>query len=256
MSLMISIPVCWSQTQRAQIQGFNFIYNDVRGEGVATHFTFDSRPSSQTKQKVVMEKIFNDMKISLSGVHNEEILVQNAPDFLLSAQKMNLKDFNLSLNEKLTISFQETYLKSYQEETHAQSMVMDCDRMAQKTSLKEQLVYGCLQMLNMRVSKLLSVMGFLDFLAPSSDPLNLRNLELKMRHGVFEFTGEVGDYLPGKLKGKGTATYDPQNFKLKVTIPEIRYGFVNVTTLFFDELKRSESDQMKVERPNIYISLN
>jgi hypothetical protein len=83
----------------------------------------------------------------------------------------------------------------------------------------------------------------------------MRSLDLRSVNGRFDLSADVRAQVSGRVRGNGTSSYDPASGVLTIRINEVRFSILNVTGQVFDELKKQESDKLKVRRPFVYLSL-
>ena len=80
-------------------------------------------------------------------------------------------------------------------------------------------------------------------------------LDLKTNAGKYDLSAEVKAQVSGKVKSNGNMSYDASAGKLTLKISEVKFGFLNITGKVFDELKKQQSETLKVNEPYVYYSL-
>ncbi len=259
----LSSTLAQAQISQAHIKDFNFSYQDYRGEGMAAVFSFEPHRGPRTQQKVVVERIFDEFKISLSGVHNEELHLRDAPSIVLNAESMTLKDFNLSFSETFGLQMGSGIFTSSVDQSRFSELHLSCERHQSYKMVKEQMINGCLKKMTMKIGAFSTTSAFINKLMPAvdgrfdvfADSVDIKDFDVNMTNSSFDFVGELKALIIGKIKGKGSVGYSSHDNRLTINLNEVKFGFLNITSQVFDELKKQENDEMKVERPYIYVTI-
>jgi hypothetical protein len=129
----------------------------------------------------------------------------------------------------------------------------------------DQIVAGCVQKMSMKAGGFASDGGegvaqaFIKAIDRTFEPLiggfGLKNVELKVSAGKFNLTGDIKAQVSGTAESKGSIRYDLVAKKLTVKVSEIKFGFLDVTSRVFDELKKQENQNLKVQEPYLYLMI-
>lgn len=244
-ALICLAPMVTSAQPNLKVTNLNFDYQDTHGKGAATEFT------------VELEKIFEDFKLKVYGSMEAEYEIKNAPALLKEAQSIRLNAFNLGLNERLNISLVDAAFISPDETMELQSFSLDCARDLTTTVVKDQIINGCLQQLRLKSTKLTtqSILEEGILSALSNSGVKISGLDVKVNSGKYEFSAEVKAQMSGKAKSNGQLSYDSSKKLLTIKINEIKFSVLNVTSQVFKELKKKESESMRVEKPYLYLTI-
>lgn len=252
-----------AQISEVTIKNFNFLYSAPTGEGVADLFFYQK--NNFDPQKVSVEKIGEEFKIHLEGVENQEIILSNPPGFLKNAQDMKLTSFNLNLKERAVVSMGSGVFHSPDEDINLKNFTLSCDRIISHPELMDQIVAGCVQKMFMKAGGFASEGGegvtqaFIKAIDRSFEPMTggfgLKNVELKIFGGKFDLTGDIKAQISGTAEANGSMKYDVVAKKLTVKVSEIKFGYFDVTSKVFDELKKQESQNLKVKEPYLYLMI-
>lgn len=253
----------WAQVSQVSIKNFNFNYQAPQGEGTAETFSYEK--SVLDAQKVHVEKIGEDFKILLEGVENRELTLKDAPDLLKNAQEIKLSAFNLSFAQTASLSMTSAVFNSPDKNIDLRNLNLACDRFASLPDVTDQLISGCIQKMSFKTAGFSTdgEAGFDQALMKALDErhdemlggVSIKNVNLKMAGGKFDLSADIKAQISGAVKGTGTVKYEAPLRKLTVKISEIKFGFLDVTSKVFDELKKQESATVKVSKPYVYITL-
>jgi hypothetical protein len=245
------------------VSNFNFSYSDPKGRGTASAFTRSNYLGEAVS--VDLEKQGEDFFLRVEGAENGEFSLKNAPGFMTEAQEMVVTDLNLSLAEQLSVSVASGHFISKDDELKLSGFSLNCSRDVTTSEPVDQLLIGCIQSLNLKSNKFSSSsveQGLFSVIpngdgVPFSDKGNLgiSSLELKTTNGKYDLVADVKAQVSGRVKSYGSMTYDQSSGVLSIRIAEVKFGFLNVTSKVFDELKKSESDKLKVKPPFVYYKL-
>ena len=252
------------------IKDFNFTYKNPYGEGSASSFTRGGflMKGGQDGISVKLDKIEKDFKISLSGAEYGEFVFKNAPSFMIDAETMAISQFNLSLDTKISLSLGQATFNSKNDSLKLDGLNLNCNRDTAGTEI-DQLVSGCIQSMSLKSSKfsssfdesnIVSVLSHSIASATQNDKgitgaVGVSNVDLGMSGGKFNLTAEVKAQISGKVKASGGMSYDASVGVLTIKISEVKFGILSVKSKVFDELKKNESDKMKVKEPYIYYTV-
>jgi hypothetical protein len=250
-----------AETIQVSVNDFNFTYNDPHGLGTASSF---SRSKLKTDQvEVAVERIDKDLRFAVTGVENLEFELKNAPAFMIQAETMSVSNFNMNLAEKLNLSLGAGRFNSPNDNLKLDGFFLDCQRDKSKSEIMDQLLNGCVQKMILKNSKFSSqdAEGFLGAIHSSISvslsekaDLGVNSLEMKTTNGKFDLIAEVKSSISGKVKSNGNISYDHVTGRLAIKVSEIKFGILNITRKVFDELKKKETDKLKIKEPFIYYS--
>lgn len=236
-----------------QVQDFNFTYKDPHGAGVAQVFS-RSQFVPKASLEVSVDKIDKDFKIAVTGAETEEFEFKNAPAFMTDAETISVDALNLILGADLSLT-----LRSAKFSSKTSSMILDnlslaCSRDSSHTEDMDQLLSGCVKKMSLKSGKFSS--GFLEeSMVEVLGSVGISSLDFKIENGKYNLQGQVKAQMSGKVKSNGQASYDSATGVLTLKISEVKFGILGITGKVFDELRKNESDKLKVKQPYLYITL-
>jgi hypothetical protein len=264
--LGIALLTTFNQVQAFTINvtDFNFNYKNPHGEGSASSFSRSSK-AKQGEAQVIVDRFDRDFKFSVSGTETQEFELKNAPSLMTDAETMSVGGFNLNISEQIDLSLNSARFTSKDDVLKLDGVALNCLRQAESKEIMDQLILGCIQKLNFKVSKYSSQQVLNSFQtileeAVGENPFEKNNLSvssvaLKANAGKYELSADVKAQVSGKVTSKGNFSYDPTNGIIAIKISEVKVAFLNITSKVFDELKKNESEKLRVKQPFVYISI-
>jgi hypothetical protein len=255
-SFFLMTGVVQAEVLKVKVADFNFSYEDPNGEGTATSFSRNQFIDSQVQVNV--SKVNKDFQVIVTGSENHEFDLKNAPDFITNAETMDIHGLNLLLDQSLDLSLKSARFNSKKSSLKLDLFSLFCLRDVNQDKLLDQIVTGCTQKLSLKSSKFISektteliakLIGALD------SGLGVHNVDLQINNGKFDLTAEVKADISGRVRGRGTVTYDPSTGKITARIDEVKFGILNITGRVLDEIKKKENEKLKVKGSTIYYSL-
>jgi hypothetical protein len=237
-----------SHGAQLSVKDFNFDYKDPHGYGKAASF---SRAFIDEEVSVRVEKYDNNFEFIVSGGENGEFLLENAPAMLTNAQSMAVKGFNLDFKDRLVMSLTQATIKS-DSSMSLKSVKLECDR-AGSAELMDQVISGCINKMSLKSSQFSSqaVEGLLETLAGVA----VNSVEFKSSTGKYTLSADVKAQVSGKVKSNGNISYNEKTGLLTIKISEVKFGLFNITGKVFDELKKNQSETLKVKEPYVYYQI-
>jgi hypothetical protein len=259
--LLNSYVVC-AEPLNVNVRNFNFTYANPHGEGTATSFSRSQLFNEELK--VTVDKIDKDFKLNVSGAETQEFEFKNAPSFMTDAQTMNVSNFNLTLQEKLNLSLASGRFNSPENSLKLDGLNLDCGRDVNQAEVMDQLISGCIQKMTLKSSKfqsqeaeetLAAVISETISKAIDGSDVTVNSVDLRTNAGKYDLSAEVKAQVSGKVKSNGNMSYDPASGKLTLKISEVKFSILNITGKVFEELKKKESDKLKVKEPYVYYTV-
>jgi hypothetical protein len=249
-----------AHAQNLKVTNFSFNYKNPHGTGVAASFSRD--PFVKEKVEVEVDKIDNTFKFLVTGAESHEFEFMNAPSFMTEADTMSVTNLNLSLNDKLNVSIGSGRFNSGNDSLKLDGFQLECLRGARQLELMDQFLSGCTKKLTLISSKFSSqeigrhlkntLESSLKTILDEKIDLGVNSVELRIKDGKFELTGEVKAQLSGKVTASGTINYESVSGKMTLNLSEVKFGIINITSKVFEEIKKNENDHLQVKRPFVY----
>lgn len=245
------------------VSDFNFDYKNPHGEGSAA--TFSRSTKSQAGVQVIVDRIDKDFKFAVTGAENQEFELKNAPSVMTEAEAMTVSGFNLNVSEQVDMSLQSARFTSKDDILKLDGLSLNCQRAPESKEVLDQFILGCIQRLNFKVKKyssqeLLKSLAYVLEEAVGVTELQKGNLSissvaLKVTNGKYELSADVKAQVSGKVTSKGSFGYDTGTGVLSIKISEVKIAFLNITSKVFDELKKNQSEKLKVKEPFVYLTV-
>lgn len=252
----------WAQVASVEVTNFNFKYQAPLGEGFADHFSYAQKTNQA--QKVLVEKVAEDFKITLNGVENQEFTFSNPPSLLADAENIKLEGFNFSLGQRLGLVIKNGVFESTEKEVSLSGFNLSCDRLMGSAEVAEQLITGCIQKMNFQTGAFSTngegiesaLMKAVDEKFDSTKAATtIKNVKFKIAAGKFDLSADIKAQISGSAKGSGTVKYDSAAKMITIKVSEIKFSILDVTSQVFAELKKQESSNVKVKQPYIYVTV-
>lgn len=263
LALLMLSTFAQAQVSKGEIKNFNFKYQTPMGEGTAEAFSYQAK--NDPAQNVHVEKVGEEFKIHLEGVENQDLSFKNPPALIKDAETINLAGFNLTFQDRAVLTMANGSFQSQDKDIDLKNFNLACDRIASFPEVMDQVLSGCVQKMNLKVGGF-SSMGAEGLehaiLAAVDDKhdeyksaVSIKNVDWKITGGKLQFAVDVKAQISGTVTGSGSVKYEAPLKKVTVKVSEIKFGFLDLTSQVFDQLKKQESASMKVSRPYIYLTI-
>lgn len=260
--MMLLSSFTYAQAEQVSIKNFNFSYKNPNGQGIASSFTRSSLANEEVH--VSVDRLDKNFKFIVSGSTSAEFELKDAPTFMTEAETMSINGFNLNLSDRLTLALTSGMFNSREDSLRLDGLTLDCSRVMSRPEIMDQLLLGCIQKMSFKAGKFNSQdvqESFQEILSSalgvSSDKaaMTINSLDMKLNSGSYDLSADVKAQISGRVRSNGSMSYDPAAGKLTIKISEVKFGILSVTGKVFDELKKNESEKMKVSRPYVYYSI-
>jgi hypothetical protein len=260
--VLLNTYAVYAETLNVNVKNFNFTYTNPHGEGTASSFSRTQLIDEELKVNV--EKVDKDFKLNVSGVETQEFEFKDAPSFMTEADTMSVSNFNLNLADKLNLTLGAGRFNSQENSLKLDGLNLDCARDNAQAEVMDQLISGCIQKMSFKSSKfqsqeaeetLASVLSETISKAISGSDVTVNSVDLKTNAGKYDLSADVKAQVSGKVKSNGNMAYDPATGKLTLKISEVKFSILNITGKVFEELKKKESDKLKVKEPYVYYTV-
>jgi hypothetical protein len=263
LSVIFASSLGYAQVKQVEIKNFNFSYTAPLGEGLAESFSYQNKKENQ--QKIYVEKFAEVFKLKFEGSENQELEFKNAPAFIQEAETINLNGLHLNLGQSVSLGLSQGEFVSTKDELSLKNMNLSCDRLGLTSQIFDEVLSGCIQRMSFKVSGFSSFpqkgidFALIEALNSNSQmkatSLSIKNVDLKINGGKFQLSADIKAQISGTVSARGTANYDTPSKKITIKVSEIKFGFLDLTTKVFEELKKQESETLKVNKPYIYITV-
>lgn len=246
------------------VNNLNFTYQNPHGTGNAAEIIQDGRVWNNVQVKV--DKFNNDFKFIIEGHELEEFELTNAPSLMTEAEIMSISGLNLNLKDRISLNVVSANFQSPQDKLKFDRLFFDCSRDLTQENFQDQFISGCIKNLSFKTSRFSSQLDetslitnfialFNEENAKAATRVIVESVNLKINNGKYEFSADVKAQVSGKVQSNGSISYDQPAKKLTLKISEVKFGYLSITEKVFEELKKQESDQLKVNRPYVYYTV-
>lgn len=236
-----------------QVQDFNFEYKDPQGSGVAKVFSRTGFFTSE-QLEVSVERNDSNFRIVASGAETEEFEFKNAPAFMTEAERMSVSGLNLSFNQNIDVNVREANFYSRTSSLGLDTLSLNCSRDLGHKEEIDQIISGCTKKMSLTSNKF-SSSSMSSAMIEVLGGVGVSSLDFKIIDGKYNLQGQVKAQVSGRVKSSGEAKYDANSGVLTLKINEVKFGILSITGKVFDELRKNESDKLKVKQPYLYITL-
>lgn len=243
---------------QVNVKDFNFTYKNPSGTGTAV--SFQRNQLIDQKISVHVQKVATDFILNVSGAENQEFTLENAPSFMTEADTMKVNGFNLDFSQKLKMSLSSASFNSYSDSLALNGVTLDCARNAGQGEVMDEIIGGCFKSMSFKSSQFSSenyaeaLMSAVIDKAPQG-AIGISGLDLKITNGNYVLSANVKADISGKVKSSGTMNYNQNTGMVTLKITEVKFSILNVTGKVFDELKKMENENVKVNKPYVYIKV-
>jgi hypothetical protein len=206
-----------------------------------------------------------EFKIHLEGVENNDLTFKNPPAIIRDAESIHLSGFNLNFQDRAVLTMANGNFQSSDKDIDLKNFNLSCDRLASSPEVMDQVLNGCVQKMNLKVGGFSSlgadgvehaILAAIDERHDENkSSVSIKNVDLKIAAGKFQFSVDVKAQISGTVTGSGSVKYEAALKKVTVKVSEIKFGFMDLTSQVFDQLKKQETASMKVNKPYIYITI-
>lgn len=236
-----------------QVQNFSFEYKDPQGSGMAKVFSRSGFFTSG-QLEVSVERNDKNFRIVTSGAETEEFEFHDAPSFMVGAETISVKEFNLAFNQNIDLSVKQASFNSRADSLNLDNFVLHCSRDSSLKEEMDQILNGCTKKMSLTSGKF-SSSSMSEAMVEVLGGVGVSSVDFKINEGKYNLQGQVKAQISGRVKSSGEAKYDAQTGILTLKISEVKFGILNITGKVFDELRKNESESLKVKQPYLYITL-
>ena len=240
------------------LQGFDFNYTDPKGSGTATAFSRQME-KSDTSVKVDVEKVTDGLAVAVTGAEEQNFVVKEVPSFVKDAKSMQIEQLFLNVSDAFSLSLDSGTFASEKDDLVMENLSLDCNRDEAHKDLMDQAISGCVKKLKLQASKFAmdSAKVFIEkaLKGNKATPVSIRSLNFQSNNGDYDLKAEVKAQISGTAKSTGKLSYDAASGVLTIKISDVKFGILSVKKMVFDQLKKNESETVKVKEPYVYLTV-
>ncbi|OUR98741.1 hypothetical protein A9Q84_04830 [Halobacteriovorax marinus] len=256
--------ICMAPTmadfKTVKVSGFTGSYDKPDGSATATELVIPSAKNTQ-------------IEIKLTGIENgylltygdQEFTFENPPAFINDLQDGTWSNVNYStIGKNLSSSINSLYTNLDDSSMSLNNFSLQCSESRFFENYGIQIIDGCLKNGKIQLKYLKSttsrkILNILDevpeFLGVYANDTIVKDAKLTINNHKFSFVGKIQMGMSAKVKISGHSEYQKENNRIAIRIDKAKASFINIKNKIFEELKKSESDTMKVKKPYIYLLL-
>ena len=240
------------------VRDFNFTYKNPNGSGTA--LSFERSQLIDQKISVHVERVANDFVLNVSGAENQQFVLENAPSFMTDAETMKVTGFNLDFSKQLKMTLASANFQSTSDSLNVSGVTLDCARNMGQGEVMDEIISGCFKTMSFKSTQFSSqnnaealMSALIDKAVQGS--IGVTALDFKITNGNYNLNANVKADISGKVKSTGNLSYNQNTGLVTLKINEVKFSILNVTGKVFDELKKMESENIKVSKPYVYIKV-
>jgi hypothetical protein len=238
-----------------KVKNFTGSYTQPDGRATASELIIPSSNKGQIEITVQGDE---------NGYHltygENEYYFENPPAIINDIYKGTWKDVNyVTQGSKLNASIESFSSAVQYSDTILRSFKASCNENRSFENYGHQLIDGCLTNANLGIGyfkttstrKILNI--FEDLPGVRASTTVVQDGSINISNGKFKMTAKVDIGMSAKVKIEGTTKFDVSKNRVAIRIDKAKASFINIKNKIFEELKKSESDTLKVQKPYIYI---
>lgn len=270
-SLTLAITLTHAQAQDILMTNFSGDFNNPRGSGQVERFSLEQGPRLTNAGVSIALEETNLLVNVTSDELSEEFLWEDLPVTVTELNQAQWSGLNLNHNGR-TLQASARALQTNSKDTAINLSLfnLQCDLglKPDETDSVDHVLNGCLNLqskLNLRMvdlsnnsglSLVSDLMQTLNLGLPSIQATNrFENVEIDIKNNDFTAAVTTKVVINATIRMNGKTYFDKDEERVRIRIDRARAGFLNVTSMLFDELEKISSEKVQVNRPWISIDL-
>jgi len=252
--------------QKGQMLNLDANYRSPTGTGRAQIIDF-AHFGSYTNANLEVENYNGLLVFNLRDENEDKSFELDLSAFgITDAEYIDLDKFNFQNDDNhIQLHFNQVRAKAEDSSTSLSNGFIDCKRERTYDDITDDLLSACLKKSSIKVENLRLYSGkseFVSILPTEYGDVDILGSSIKIDYidiaiNGHNFKGKLkGDVSKGvKVKFEGQTHYFIDKKQIRVKLTKAKAGFINVKKTLFKELKKAQSDTLKVREPYIYIQL-
>ncbi len=237
-------------------QNLNLSYSNTMGtiQG-AMNFDIDGQKWSDNEIQIKYDEALKQLDL-IGSTQSANI---GAPEWWAPIQKVSATGatLDISANNPKAVSMRSANLDYGEDNYTLSGLGLNCKNPSLGLRpLENCLQTGTLKISNFQMSQANMFTQTLNVIDASATDASFKNMNLTFKNGSFDLELKASLSVTVTIKGEGKVEYLPagQDFDLRIRIDKLKASFLNIKDDLFKELKKNESESLKVQDPYIYIS--
>lgn len=238
-----------------KIKNFTGSYKQPDGRATASELIIPS--SNKGKIEITVQGDDNGYHLTYG---ENEFYFENPPAIINDIYTGAWKNVNyVTQGSKLNASIESFSSAVQYSDTNLRSFSATCSEKRIFENYGHQVIDACLTNANLTMAyfkttstrKILNI--FADLPGIKASTTVVQNASIKILNNKFKMQAKVDLGMSAKVKIEGISEFQDQHNRVAIRIDKAKASFLNIKNKIFEELKKSQSDTFKVEKPYIYI---
>ena len=238
-----------------RVKNFTGSYDQPEGRATATELIIPSENKELIEITVQGDE---------SGYHltfgDSEYHFENPSSMINDIYTGKWKEVNfVTQGRKLNASIESFSSTVQYSDTVLNSFAAACNEKRSFENYGHQIMDACLSNANFSIGyfktnstrKILNI--FEDLPGVRASTTIIQNGKINISNGKFKMEAKIDVGMSAKVKIEGTTEFQDTKNRVAIRIDKAKASFINIKNKIFEELEKSQSDTLKVERPYIYI---
>ncbi|OIQ19584.1 MAG: hypothetical protein BM556_03615 [Bacteriovorax sp. MedPE-SWde] len=267
MTLATSVFATEAGLPKGKLDNLNAKYSTPSGTGSADYVKFQEF-GEYTSPKLEVENYNGLLVFNLTGENEDKSFELDLSALgITDADRINLSQLYFNNSEKkIGLRMASANARAEDMSTSFNGASINCNREKVYDDVTDDLLSACLKSASVSLNNLRLNTGKSEFVSiiPNEygdgeilgSQISLDKLRININN--HSFSGQIkGDVTKGmKVKFEGQTHYFQAKRQVRIKLTKAKAGFINVKKTLFKELRKAQSDTMKVNAPYIYIQLS
>ncbi|WP_127717919.1 hypothetical protein [Halobacteriovorax sp. HLS] len=255
--MLLSAPLALADFTTVRITDFTGSYDKPDGRATASELIIPTQ--NKSKIEVTLQ---GDEKGYLLSFNNREYYFENPPAIINDIYTGNWKDLNyVTSGRRLSASIGTFNSVVEYSDTALRGLNVNCSKARMFENYGHQVLDACLTNSKVNLTyfktsssrKILNILEELPGVRASTTVV--KNGTITISNKSFNMVAEVDIGMNAKVKIEGKTEFEDDKKRVSIRIDKAKASFLNIKNKIFDELKKSESDTFRVQKPYLYIML-
>jgi hypothetical protein len=240
-----------------KITDFTGSYKKPDGRATATQLVIPT--SEKSKIEITVEGIENGYLLKYG---ENEFEFKNPPKMINNIHSGNWKGVNfVTQGNTLNAKIDSLYSIVEDSDTNLSGFSAKCNEAREFESYGHQLLDACLTNSTFTINylktessrKVLNILE--DIPGARASTTIVKNGSININSNSFKINAKIDIGMSAKVKIEGTSEFQVDKNRVAIRIDKAKASFMNIRNKIFTELKKSENETLKVQKPYIYLLL-
>lgn len=257
-SIILGFAVSCNDLSQVNLAGQNLALDYSNTAGVIQgnmNFDIDGQKWSDTEVQIRYDESLSQIDL----VGSTQSASVDAPEWWAPLKSVNSSGvaLDIQVNNPKTFVMRSGDLQYGEDQYGLSGLNLNCKTpTAILRPLENCLQTGSLKISSFQMAQANALLQTLSSIGTEGTNASFKNLVLTFKNGSFDLELKASLSVSVNVKGEGKVEYLPkgQDFDLKIKIDKLKASFLNIRDDLFKELKKSESEKLKIQEPYIYIA--